>query len=99
MSDIPSWARVGAKVVCVKVGKWEVVSPGVGKDGGPCFGEICTIEAVWMGGAAFIDLVEYPGHKGFWIARFRPLVDDEIEATLYRTKRIPSRAKRKTADA
>jgi len=87
---IPSWAVPGAKVVCVKVGPWNLLGgpPYYGPD--PAFGEICTIErAIRDADGIWLALSGYDKHVNFRIAHFRPVVADDIEATLFRSKRQP----------
>jgi hypothetical protein len=92
---IPSWARKGAKVVCVDAadhGGYLYAPRDIAN------GDIYTINGVICEpGGAYLVLDGYPnpdrGHGpdiGWDIRRFRPLVEDksdnEIEAQIYRRK-------------
>lgn len=102
MSDLPSWARVGAKVVCID----QAILPGhVSYADLPPAGRVVEVTGiVW---SPFSDcwnftIAGYPNPMlgrgrdiGWRIARFRPVTefksDDEIEARLYRDKFIHAR--------
>jgi len=84
MSSIPAWARVGAKVVCVKVGEWSNTHPG---EKHPRFGDVLTVrEGIFLGGELYLRFAEIrnppvryaPGlgffEGSYFIDRFRPLV-------------------------
>lgn len=100
MADLPSWARKGAKVVCID----DAPLPGTNwLDGeAPKCREIYTIDRVFNGpqgipSLEFLELKRSPrskricGDVGYYANRFRPLVenasDSEIEATLYRKRK------------
>lgn len=88
--DIPSWCRVGAKVVCVDSSRLG----GFGDETYPVEGDIYTIRDVTCGprGAACVRLEEVVNvprsyrtgylEARFRLSRFRPLVSqqDDIEA-------------------
>lgn len=83
MSDIPSWARVGAKVVCVDArGASELDERGTYTisriDDGFAIGGI----GVWLVEAAPIS-VRWHNYQGFRLSRFRPLVTLEDDITTY----------------
>jgi hypothetical protein len=73
MSDVPSWARRGAKVVCVNPSG----TPWLKKD---AVYTVCGISS--SGGTSFLVISELPPEcrNGWYIWRFRPLVDDSDEA-------------------
>ena len=70
MSAVPSWARVGAKVVCVIDGDCSVIHPGPTVytiDGVEC----CPSLHIWVGG--YLELA----------FRFRPLVTQQDDIATY----------------
>lgn len=100
-AGIPSWAVPGAKVVCVELGGqpverlpgWPAASPAM-------LGCVYTIAhtdwVIWEGKKFGICwLVERSPDTAYAITLFRPVVDDDTEAKLFREKRAPSRAARK----
>jgi hypothetical protein len=93
--SIPSWCRVGAKVVCIsKAGlDWDDGCPG------PVVGEVCTITGLNLDhppsvGVCLLEHTESDrdGDPGYDIKHFRPLVEtittDEVEQRLFRKKRL-----------
>jgi hypothetical protein len=89
MSGAPSWAVRGQKVVCVATDDWINQHGRLSVLPRPRFGEIGTISSVTEyedSGLWFIGLVEYAGEIMFAVERFRPAVEDEVEATLFRRK-------------
>lgn len=88
---IPSWARKGARVVCIKRNAWTPEGHNQFSEGVPQFRGIYTIrKVVVLGVGDYLALEEIEGMHCFRIDRFRPLVDDandsEIEAQIYRKK-------------
>jgi hypothetical protein len=81
---LPSWARVGAKVVCVGR-KRKPGEPSIIRDLGirwkPKKGAVYTISGTFVdrtyGG--FLFLSEHSEPQGFHFEGFRPLVDDEAQ--------------------
>jgi hypothetical protein len=73
-ATLPSWARVGAKVVVVSVRPTPLGDPVPFSLGG-----VVTIGAIVRSGC--ISLVEYPVGPvtSYFVDRFRPLVDDEAQ--------------------
>lgn len=82
MSGVPSWARKGVKVVCIKRGAWGLVTgaPKTALDTThPIFGEAYTIgevDAEWT--PVCLRLREF--HDLYNIAEFRPLVSKKTMA-------------------
>ena len=81
MNGIPIWARVGAKVVCIKRGRWVTVPTGEAMIG-PGYGEIGTIthietdtDGVWL------KLPKYPDFC--CVHCFRPLVTEADDVALF----------------
>jgi len=73
MSGIPSWARVGAKVVCIDA-EWEAVDAGCRGSLDPSLQEICTIQGVYSSlGFVYFALVGYDG-ADYEISGFKPLI-------------------------
>lgn len=94
---IPSWARVGAKVVCVDAAKWRRTLP-------LTTGRIYTIrhigECPISGVGVYLEEIAndcngFGEEYGYRLDRFRPLVDENIEATLFRSKGLHNRSPRK----
>jgi hypothetical protein len=81
MADIPSWARVGAKVVCINDRQQEF-DPSSLKWDALDAGQVYTISGVWggLGAGARIMLAGSQVRFGFYVRRFRPLVTDEQKA-------------------
>ncbi len=97
-SSIPSWAVPGAKVVCVDGGNWLGLPHNVVQQRQrPVTGEALTIRKVWSwSGRVFLQFADAElGFSGFGVQKFRPVVDDDTEAQLFRKLRNPSRSKRK----
>jgi hypothetical protein len=83
--SVPSWARKGVKVVCIKRGRWTTMVPG---DVAPSFGDLLTIREVFSEmGEPLLRFVEIenaisrldrdtglPSEPAFHASRFRPLV-------------------------
>lgn len=112
MSDLPSWARKGAKVVCIgsfeasRCFRWERL---------PVVGAVYTIRSVTIVPEGvylrFREIRNWPapyddsfGECRFTVAKFRPLIegqsDDEVEARLYHKKGLHQSApRRKSVDA
>lgn len=99
---IPSWAVPGARVVCIKVGRWANLD---GDDDGigPSFGQIVTIAEVEPAPPHLpemqpsgINPVGYPGRM-YHVGHFRPLAEDDIEGELYRALRPPAAPHRSLA--
>jgi len=91
MSAIPSWARVGAKVVCIDdekaTGRFIPASYRGSWDGDLVKGSIYTISAYGKH-SAFPDMLcvhvsEAPRKAPFALRRFRPLVTLEDDITTY----------------
>ena len=92
MSDLPSWARVGAKVVCVN----DAPLPGTFWNAdGPKRGSQYTIKRIFVGprgfwSADFDELVRSASAKqkygpdiGYRLDRFRPLVSQSDDLALF----------------
>jgi hypothetical protein len=89
MSDIPSWAKRGAKVVCIKRGRWSHQSR---CQNFPVEGGKYTIREVKiLGDGGYLLLEEVHNAPRLWgngdfdepwfaIFRFRPLVEPKTEA-------------------
>lgn len=79
-ASIPSWARPGVKVVCVRSGDWKERGSGNRVSFGPAVGDVCAISETYIKDRPFLRLREYPvfaGEKcGFDAQHFRPLVSD-----------------------
>lgn len=115
MSDLPSWARVGARVVCVD----DAIRGGFGFERWPQKCGTYTIREViycpeagsWqlrlheiVNPAVDYDLDSSLWEAGFNVARFRPVTDlksdDEVEARLYHKKGLHQSApRRKSVEA
>lgn len=101
MSGIPSWAKPGALLVCIKRDEWVLITGADAQYGKPRYREICTVADVHP----FVDFwcvrLEGYGHHLFNINRFRPLVDDandaETEREIYRRKVHQNVAPRKNS--
>jgi len=102
MGGIPSWARVGAKVVCIQEG-WDerTAAPGVEfPDRVPMPGEVLTIN--WVGcayGKAFVSFLELlPDTLGWDCAGFRPVktIEDDISEHFAIYIKSPQNATRKS---
>jgi hypothetical protein len=88
--SIPSWARKGAKVVCVDDGPGRRPCLFPGLLDGLTKGRVYTVRRVapdWYYGHPVIFLVEFvrpidgePSETGYDIRRFRPLVSTKTEA-------------------
>lgn len=87
---IPSWARVGAKVVCVDN---SYHGQGVNRGLRPDMRSICTISeiipCIWGGGYAFV-VPEFPNFcpvsgydLGWKSSRFRPLITQQDDISLF----------------
>lgn len=91
MADLPSWARPGQRVVCVKVGGW-IRAHDAESSPSPTFGEVLTINyRGWSPPEGwFLGFHEMPPDDMYLIDAFRPVIDDDTEAELFRTKKRPS---------
>lgn len=105
MDGIPSWAVPGAKVVCIDNSRsnnfgrrelqlmaiYTIAAVRIQGDGKPaCKLSEVRREVLW------IDATET---VYFHLSRFRPLVDDDTEASIYRSKNLHIGApKRETAE-
>lgn len=102
MSGLPSWARVGAKVVCVTEHGRGLPSDW---DAGPQVGEVYTISRAYIGfvGALavpsitlaecpVIDLLTGQEWAGYDVDRFRPVVtiEDDLEAHFTTLLHVPA---------
>jgi hypothetical protein len=92
--SIPSWARVGAEVVCIKREPWNLLA-GVEKDQhGPCFGDVCVIQG-FAGGAGRLPLCLFLGgySDAYSIACFRPVktIEDDISEHFAQHLKTPVR--------
>jgi hypothetical protein len=85
MSGVPSWARVGAKVVCINADGFRVSQPLL-------LGATYTIRRVreglakdgWVPGLELVEVTNNVNpfsrnEHGYRLTRFRPLVDDEAQ--------------------
>lgn len=91
---IPSWAVPGAKVVCVKATPWVAANYNAMNEDGvyrrPRFGDVVTICAVVsLPDGYWLTFIEHDELDAFAVRHFRPVVADDIEATLFRSKRQP----------
>ena len=101
--EIPSWARVGAKVVCVDNGPIRVGCLVHEPDVKPHIGVVYTIRKCFVDAdgepVVFLREIRRPRSLrwGRWFlretpylaVRFRPVVSDETEATIFRHLRQP----------
>lgn len=78
MSALPSWARVGAKVVCVNNRRLPFSQTMRHLVVGA---EYEIRETLWhrTAGKPAIRLVEFPEFVCFWVGRFRPLITIETD--------------------
>ncbi len=86
--SVPSWCRVGQRVVCVDDTKWSTKAE-VGF-AHPKAGEVFTISALDVRGSVVgITFIEKHPNDVYRIDYFRPIAtsDDEIEAKFYRTRK------------
>jgi hypothetical protein len=98
--SVPSWARVGAKVVCLGC------APHKHPYFDPQAGEVFTIQALleWeYVGVKLVEMTNRDGYGPWWdLVHFRPVVetksDDEVEAQLYHKKGL-HHTTRKRVDA
>jgi hypothetical protein len=93
MSGIPSWAYVGAEVICIKRGGWTLLT---GDEDGrtPTFGNVCVI--IETGVDAFggwIALDGYPPMSRFDVQKFRPVktIEDDISEHFAHHLKTPAR--------
>lgn len=97
-ASLPSWARVGAKVVCV-YDEWHDMDS-LAPVSGPECDEVCTIAAVEVSGSWGVSLflVEHPTpfSDGFLIDGFRPLVPIEEDIATHFAHLLNTRQPRKT---
>lgn len=103
-SAIPSWARVGAKVVCIRSSTTQHSNEtGVSEGSIYTIREIVEFPAAFGVGLRFREISNPANNtfvgrieRAFWIDRFRPLVTDSeelgIEAQFYRAKSRKSKA-------
>lgn len=82
-----SWAKVGAKCVCVEPGDWDNIN---GDDlSGPSLGEICTIISVSADDVdIWVTLAEYSRNDEFRSEAFRPIVTKTQEQDIEMFLRI-----------
>lgn len=92
--DIPSWARVGASVICVNV---ECTSGATWFGEAPTLHAIYQISRVWFDpeGDIVMEFVELKrsrdvelGDIGYYIERFRPLVTRSQEQDVAAIKKL-----------
>lgn len=80
--NLPSWARPGVRVECIKVVHWTNKYHKSPPDGGPKWKEVYVIEkaiAVRNNASGWaLVLREYPG-KSWKIEAFRPLIEKDLE--------------------
>lgn len=102
---IPSWAKVGALVVCKDAGPRADADVGAPAPLGLTEGSIYTLRDVAhrFDGKIGCRLVEFgPTNYGFLLNRFAPLVDDandaETEREIYRKKVHQNAAPRKVSE-
>ena len=86
MSDLPSWARVGAKVVCVDAGPRRLTAGGVYTIRQVVVGAIDADGAPYVG--VHLEEIQRTPYRDigvvpFDIARFRPLVSQSDDIALF----------------
>lgn len=94
---IPSWARVGAKVVCIKGGTPNSAAYTMFGISYPTTDEVVTITKAFVNpwGRAVLDLVEYPSPQegvGWEIEHFRPLVSQSDDIATHFAHHLDTRA-------
>lgn len=90
--QLPSWARVGAKVVCVDDSQGAISSAN-----DLVLGRIYTLASVtdkFSEPACQVVEMRLADWEFVRLSRFRPVVDDDIETAIYRAKGLHSRSPR-----
>ena len=104
MSGLPSWAKVGARVVCIEVFEQKDTGPEYAL---PAVGEVYTIREIedgyWGGWYFRFNEIHNPPffsdgiEPSFSHLRFKPVVeqksDNEIEAQIYHKLRVRTTAR------
>lgn len=76
------WAKIGAKVVCIKRGEWTRTLPW---EAYPKYGETYTINGIQMdGGHLTLTFHEIYNVSALWVAyQFRPLITLESDISMF----------------
>jgi len=94
---IPSWARIGAKVVCIRGGTQNSTAYTKFGVAYPTTNEVVTITKAFVNpwGRAVLDLVEYPSPQEGWgwqLERFRPLASQADDISTHFAHLLDTRA-------